>query len=269
MVRVMGAHNGISAKLVERNGFDAVWASSFEISASWGLPDASILTMTEFLDTARAMNDVIDLPIIADCDSGFGDPTIVAHMVRKYEATGIAAVCIEDKPFPKRNSFAAGEHQKLETIPEFVEKIRAGCDARKKDIVFVARTEAFIAGFGVEEALERAHAYADAGADVVLVHSKSRTPAQVFDFARRWQARTPVIAIPTTYYQTTLDEFESAGIHIVIYANQAMRAAVQAMNQAMTRIHAAGSTMAIEKEIASIEELFELQGMNDVRQVAR
>lgn len=269
MVRVMGAHNGISAKLVERNGFDAVWASSFEISASWGLPDASILTMTEFLDTARAMNDVIDLPIIADCDSGFGDPTIVAHMVRKYESAGIAAVCIEDKPFPKRNSFAGAEHQKLESIPEFVEKIRAGCDARKKNMVFVARTEALIAGFGVEQALERAHAYADAGADVVLVHSKSRTPASVFDFARRWQARTPVIAIPTTYYQTTLDEFEAAGIHIVIYANQAMRAAVRAMNQAMMRIHAAGSAMAIEKEIASVEELFELQGMNEVRQVAR
>lgn len=269
MVRVMGAHNGISAKLVERNGFDAIWASSFEISASWGLPDASILTMTEFLETARAMNEVVELPIIADCDSGFGDPTIVAHMVRKYEAAGIAAVCIEDKPFPKRNSFAGGEHQKLESIPEFVEKIRAGCEARKKDMVFVARTEALIAGFGVDEALERAHAYAEAGADVVLVHSKSRSPAQVFEFARRWQGRTPVIAIPTTYYQTTLDEFEAAGIRVVIYANQAMRAAVQAMNEVMNRIHTAGSTMAVEKEIASIEELFELQGMNDVRQVTR
>jgi phosphoenolpyruvate phosphomutase len=269
MVRVMGAHNGISAKLVERHGFDAIWASSFEISASWGVPDASILTMTEFLETARAMNDVVGLPIVADCDSGFGDPTIVSHMMRKYEGAGIAAVCIEDKLFPKRNSFAGSEHQKLETIPEFVEKIRAACDARRKETIFIARTEALIAGGGIDEALERGYAYADAGADVVLVHSKSRTPAQVFDFARRWQGRTPLIAIPTTYNQTTLDEFESAGIRIVIYANQAMRAAVQAMNDVMARIHLAGSTMAVEKEIASIEDLFELQGMKDVRQVAR
>ncbi len=270
LIRVMGAHNGISAKLVERNGFDAIWASSFEISASWGLPDASILTLTDFLATARAMNEVVGLPIIADCDSGFGDATIVEHMVRKYEAAGIAAVCIEDKPFPKRNSFAGEKHQKLESIPEFVTKVRAGCEAKgSSEFLFIARTEALIAGAGVDEALTRAHAYADAGADMVLVHAKSRTPKEVFEFARRWQRRTPVIAIPTTYYQTTADEFEGAGIQVVIYANHAMRSAVQAMNQTMARIYAAGSTMPVEKDIASIEDLFELQGMNAVRQVAQ
>ena len=264
LIRVAGAHNGVSARLVERNGFDAVWASGFEISTSYAVPDASILTMTEFLEAARIMNDAVDLPVIADCDCGFGDASNVAYMIRRYEAAGIAAVCIEDKRFPKMNSFVNGG-QELATIAEFVEKIHAAKDAqREPDLVVIARIEAFIAGCGQDEVLKRARAYADAGADAILVHSKEPTPAQIFGFMRAWHDRAPIVVIPTTYYETTAQEIERAGIRMVIYANHAMRATVRAMDEILAHIRDAGTTKGVEACIASLGELFELQGMTSV-----
>lgn len=264
LIRVMGAHNGISAKLAERNGFDAIWASSLEISASFGVPDASILTMSEFLSTAQTMNDVTSIPIIADCDSGFGDASIVGHMTHKYEAAGIAAVCIEDKPFPKMNSFVES-CQKLLPVDQFVEKIQAATAARSTpDMVVIARTEALVVGCGVSEALLRARAYADAGADAILVHSKQRTADEVIDFARRWDRPIPLVAIPTTYYHTPAVDLEREGFKVVIYANHAMRAAIRAMAETMSAIQADGSTRDVERTIASLDELFDLQGLDRV-----
>ena len=122
LIRVMGAHNALGAKLVEKSGFDAVWASGLEISTSYALPDANILTMTDFFNAASSMNEAVNIPVIADCDTGFGNSNNVIHLVRKYEAAGIAAVCIEDKLFPKVNSFIPGR-QELTSIAEFVGKI--------------------------------------------------------------------------------------------------------------------------------------------------
>jgi phosphoenolpyruvate phosphomutase len=103
VIRVMGAHNGLSATLVENAGFNGIWASGFEISTSYAVPDANILTMTQYLETAEVMNLAVSIPIIADCDTGYGNSNNVIHMVKRYEAAGIAAVCIEDKQFPKVN----------------------------------------------------------------------------------------------------------------------------------------------------------------------
>lgn len=269
IILAMGAHNGLSAKLAEKNGFDVVWASSFEISTSYGLPDASILTMTEYLAATQTMNEVVRIPVVADCDSGFGNEANVAHMVTKYEAAGVAAVCVEDKPFPKTNSFING-HQKMVSVDDFTAKIKAGCQARKnKDFLFIARTEALIVGLGIEEALRRASAYADSGADAILIHSKSPGPDEVFDFARQWEQRTPVVAVPTTYYKITAAEAERAGIKMIIYANHGIRSAVHAMNETMAKIFSAGTSNDIESSISSMGELFELQGMAKVRRIAR
>ena len=265
VIRTMGSHNGLSAKLVEKNGFDAIWASSLEISTSYGLPDASILSMTDFLLATQAMYDAVEIPIIADCDSGFGDEANVAYMVRKYEASGIAAVCIEDKPFPKTNSFING-HQKLVPTQVFADKIKAGCDARKsQDFVFIARIEALIAGMGMQEALDRANAYTEAGADAILIHSKQRTPDEVLEFTRLWKQRTPVIVVPTTYYKLTVDDAAKAGVKMLIYANHGIRSAVRAMDEAMASIMKNGSSTALESSIATMDELFVLQGMEKVR----
>lgn len=261
LVRVAGAHDGMGAKLVESNGFDAVWASSFELSTSHAVPDASILTMTEYLAAAQTMNHAVSVPVIADCDTGFGNSLNVSHMVRRYEAAGIDAVCIEDKRFPKLNSFI-GNGQELEHVEEFADKITAGKNAQRgKDFVLIARTEAFIAGYGVDEALKRAHAYADAGADAVLVHSKARSADEVFAFLRAWRQRLPVVVVPTSYYHVTADELAAAGVRMVIYANQAMRAGVRAMDEALRDIQVSGTTAPIESRIAPMTDLFALQGL--------
>jgi phosphoenolpyruvate phosphomutase len=260
---VAGAHNGVSAKLVERNGFDAVWASSFEISTSYCVPDASILSMSEFLEASRTMADVVNIPIIADCDSGYGDAANVYHMTRKFEAAGVAAVCIEDKEFPKTNSFIEGR-QNLASIESFTDKIQSAVRGRTSDMMIFARIEALVSNHGLDEALRRAHAYADAQADVILIHSKSRTPDEVLEFARRWQNRTPLAIIPTTYYGITPEQIRDAGVQVVIYANHAMRSAVRAMDHTLAQIAATRSSQPVEGEIASMKDLFDLQGMNDL-----
>ncbi|MDP2910163.1 MAG: isocitrate lyase/phosphoenolpyruvate mutase family protein, partial [bacterium] len=169
LIRLVGAHNGLTAKLVEKHGFDGVWASGFEISASHASPDANILTMSDSLAAAIDMVDSVSIPVVADCDTGFGNSNNVIQMVKKYESAGVAAVCIEDKLFPKMNSYIPGR-QELASIPEFVGKIMAGKNAQKtEDFMIFARVEALIAGWGMEEALKRAKAYADAGADAVLI----------------------------------------------------------------------------------------------------
>lgn len=262
IVRVMGAHNGLGAKLIERYSYDAIWASGLEISTSHALPDANILTMTENLEAAQAIHEASALPVVCDCDTGYGNAANVKHMVRKYEAAGLAALVIEDKQFPKVNSFVAGR-QDLTPIDEFCGKIRAGKEAQTGPaLMLVARVEALIAGFGMEEALKRANAYADAGADAIVIHSKSTSPDEIFEFAKRWKRPVPLIAIPTTYNQVTAQQLEQAGFRMVIYANHGLRAAIHAMDSVFKTIDEAGTTAPVENQIASMKEVFELQGMS-------
>ena len=149
LTRIVGAHNGLSAKLVERAGFDGVWASGLEISASYGIPDASLVSMYQFLEAARSMNEVIDIPIVADCDTGYGNATNVMYMVKRFEEAGIAAVSIEEKKFPKDNSLLAGGRQELLRVEEFEGKIEAAKSAQKNSgFMVIARVEALIAGWG-------------------------------------------------------------------------------------------------------------------------
>ena len=183
IVKVCGAFDAMSAKLVENVGFDAVWAGSFAISATHALPDASILTMTEFLDATTRMVESCNIPIIADCDTGYGGPSNVARLVKKYENAGVAAISIEDKIFPKENSLL--ENGKNELLPEkeFVAKILTATQAKQnKDFMIIARIEALISGKGMKEAIQRASAYERAGADAILIHSKQKSPDEIFDF---------------------------------------------------------------------------------------
>jgi phosphoenolpyruvate phosphomutase len=260
----MGAHNALSARLVQQAGFDAVWASGFEIAATRAQPDANILSMTECLEIAAELAEAVEVPVLADCDSGFGGVGNVAHMVRSYEARGIAGVCIEDKLFPKLNSFVDG-HQDLAEIGDFAARIAAATEARRDpDFVVVARIEALIAGAGMEEALRRADVYEQANADALVIHSKRDVPDEVYEFAERYAGTLPVIVIPTTYPNVTVDELAARGIDAVIYANQSLRAAVIAMRNVMARIRSAGSTAAVEAEIAPLPELFDLQRMGEL-----
>ena len=269
VIRIVGAHDGLSAKLVENNGFDGVWASGFEISTSFGVPDASILTMTQFLERACEINDSVNIPVIADCDVGYGNVNNVIHMINKYEAAGIAAVCIEDKSFPKINSFIHGA-QKLAPISEFVGKILAAKNAQEDyDFMLIARVEALVAGLGMDEALTRANAYIKAGADSILIHSKLNDPSEIITFCNEWNKRSPIIVVPTTYPMLHIDEMTELGIKIVIYANQGIRAAIKATNCVLQEIERSGSLLSSNDLIAPMEYVFNLQGMSNIKRAEK
>ncbi|WP_045383245.1 phosphoenolpyruvate mutase [Bacillus spizizenii] len=265
VVRVMGAHNGLSAKLAEQAGFHAIWASGLEISASYAVPDANILTMTENLQAAVVMNESTSIPIICDCDSGYGSVNNVIRMVKEYERNGIAGICIEDKQFPKLNSFVKGS-QKLADIDEFSNKIRAAKDVQKNpDFIVIARIEALIAGQGMDEALNRGYAYEAAGADAILIHSKENQPNEIKEFVKQFTGAVPIVIVPTTYPHITVKEMELLGINMVIYANHGLRSSIKAMQETFSQILLDGNTVGVEDNIVSMKTVFELQGMYDMR----
>jgi len=266
ILKVGGAFDAMSAKLVEIHGFDAVWAGSFAISATHALPDASILTMTEFLGVAANMAEACKIPVIADCDTGFGGPSNVSHMVKKYENAGIAGVSIEDKTFPKQNSLLENGKHELLSEKDFVAKIIAARDTKQdQNFMIIARTESLIAGLGVDEAIKRAMAYENAGADAILIHSKSDTPKEIFGFADLWKGNIPLIVVPTSYTTVSLDELISHKIKMVIYANQSLRAAHAAMSELLGEIKKSNRLSDIKENMSSIEDIFHLQEMYNIK----
>lgn len=266
VVKVGGAFDAMSAKLVEMHGFDAVWAGSFAISATHALPDASIMTMTEFLHVTTSMVDACKIPVIADCDTGFGGPSNVSHMVKKYEAAGVAAISIEDKIFPKQNSLLDGGKQELISEKEFVAKIIAAKEAKRNpNFMIIARTEALIAESGMNEAVQRARAYEKAGADALLIHSKKNTPDEVFEFADTWDGKLPVVIVPTSYPSIKSSDLQKHKIKMIIYANQTLRASYASMNRVLEQIRNSDSLDSVKEEISTMEEIFKLQKMYELK----
>jgi phosphoenolpyruvate phosphomutase len=261
LITLMSAHNPLSARLAEEAGFDGIWASGFELSAAYGVPDASLLSFTQHLDMTRAIVEQVAVPVVADIDTGYGNAINVLHVVAAYAAAGAAAVVMEDKLFPKDTSLLAGGRQELVRIEEFQGKIEAAREAGKAhELLIIARTEALIADLGLDEALKRGMAYAEAGADLLLVHSKQKTPDEIVAFTERWQGPIPLVIVPTAYPDLTEAKVRALGkIKIVIYANHAIRAAVGAMRQVFAQIRRDGGIHQVDKKIASVEDIFELQ----------
>jgi len=266
IVKVCGAYDAMSAKLVELNGFDAIWAGSFAISAIHNVPDASILTMTEFFNAASNMAQTCEIPVIADCDTGYGDANNVRHMVKKYENAGIAGICMEDKTFPKSNSLLKDGDNQLLSEKDFVAKILAANEAkRNKSFTIIARIEALISGIGMEEALKRAYAYEKAGADLILIHSKKISPDEIFEFSKSWNGSVPLVAIPTTYYSVKIDELIDHKIKMVIYANQTLRAVHLSLSRLLQKMRDANNMNEIQDQMSSMEDIFQLQEMYDMK----
>jgi phosphoenolpyruvate phosphomutase len=266
LVTLMAAHNPLSARLAEEAGFDGIWASGFELSAAYGVPDASVLSFTQHLDMTRAIIERVSIPLVADLDTGYGNAVNVGHVVGAYARAGSAAVVIEDKIFPKDTSLLAGGRQELVRVAEFQGKIEAAREARARvtgggrDLLVIARTEALIADLGIEEALRRGAAYAEAGADLLLIHSKQKTPDEIVAFTERWPATIPLVIVPTAYPDLTEAKIRVLGkIAMVIYANHAVRAAVSAMREVFAAIRRDGGIHQIDKRIASVEDIFDLQ----------
>ena len=267
LLKVGGAFDAMSAKLVETCGFDAVWAGSFAISATHALPDASILTMTEFFDVASNMSSTCEIPIIADCDTGYGGPSNVHHMTRKYENAGISSICIEDKTFPKQNSLLENGKNDLLSEKEFVAKILAAKEARSnKNFIIIARVEALISGAGMKEAIKRANAYEHAGADAILIHSKQKTPDEIFEFTDSWKGSVPIVVVPTTYDSVKISDLSSHNIKMVIYANQTLRVAHLAITKLLREMISAEHISDIKEEMSTMQDLFNLQEMFSLKE---
>jgi phosphoenolpyruvate phosphomutase len=257
---ILEAHNGLSARIVREAGFKGIWASGLSISAQLGVRDNNEASWTQVVDVLEFMADASDLPILLDGDTGYGNFNNMRRLVRKLEQRGIAGVCIEDKVFPKTNSFLNGERQPLADIAEFAGKIAAGKDTQTDpNFSIVARVEALIAGWGMDEALKRAEAYRLAGADAILIHSKLSKPDEILAFTREWAGRGPLVIVPTKYYSTPTDVFRRAGISLCIWANHMVRSATSAMQSVAKEIFQNQTLVNIEDRVVSVEEIFRLQ----------
>lgn len=264
---LLEAHNGISARIGEEAGFRGLWAGGLCLSAQYGVRDSNEASWTQVLEMLEFMADITTIPILLDGDTGYGNFNNVRRLVRKLEQRGIAAVCIEDKLYPKTNSFIDGEKQQLADIDEFCSRIKAGKDAQADDdFAIITRVEAFIAGWGLGEAMRRAEAYHTAGSDGILIHSALATPKEVLAFKREWGGRSPVVIVPTKYYATPTDVFREAGFSIAIWANHMLRAAIPAMQACAATLAREQNLQSMEDQVAPVKEIFRLQGASELQE---
>lgn len=263
---LMEAHNGLSAKIVEEAGFKGIWGSGLSISAAMGVRDSNEASWTQVMDVCEMMSDVTTIPILLDADTGYGNFNNARRLVMKLEQRGIAGACIEDKLFPKSNSLLSNSVGKpLAPISEFSAKIQCMKDHQNDpDFCVVARVEAFIAGWGVDEALKRAEAYMAAGADAILMHSNKSNHSEIEAFVKEWKNRHPVIIVPTKYYTTPTDQFRKWDVSTVIWANHNMRACVTAMQKTTKSIFTNQNLLEVEPNIVSVKEVFRLQGQPEL-----
>jgi phosphoenolpyruvate phosphomutase len=256
--RLVGAHDCLTAALVERAGFEAVWASSLEVSASLGLPDSELICIEEMAQVVYRMAHATPLPVVVDLDTGYGSVRHIYRAVQELERRGAAGICLENKIFPKQNSFAAAGHV-LASAAEFSERIHAACSARRSpDFLILARTEALVVGRELGRALEDAAHFEEAGADGIVLHSKQGPATDFHAFLGRWEGRLPVIVIPTHYPGLSLNELREWGAGGVIYANIVLRTIVGAVSNNLCRLHD-GALLEDLHELAPIGDVFGLQ----------
>jgi phosphoenolpyruvate phosphomutase len=263
----VGVYDGVSALLAAKWQFDFVWVSSLCCSAVVGLPDAGIIGPEEMLNVIRCVHRLVDLPIVVDIDSGYGDAVKLFHVAEAMARAGATALCVEDNPLSKRCSLYDGYARALASVEEHSARVRAaqaGVAKAQADCRIIARTEALVAGMGVAEALRRAAAYAAAGANAVFIQSLDASGKEVLTFGREWQRRTPLFIAPTRLPQVTKQEFFGAGISHAIFANQGLRAAHAAVDRTFGILAGADCAKVVEPEIATVAELAKLMGAQQV-----
>ena len=271
IVRVLEAHSGLSGLIIEhleiykdnkRLAFDAMWSSSLTDSTIKGKPDIEAVDLTTRLQDLNNILECTTKPIIFDGDTG-GKVEHFVFTVRTLERHGISAVIIEDKIGLKKNSlFGTEVEQNQDSIEDFCVKIRAGKNAQvTKDFMIIARIESLICGKDVEDALERAHEYVDAGADGIMIHSKEKTGEDIQAFCLKFRSKdksTPIILVPTTYSHIFENEFKNWGANVIIYANHMLRASYPAMTKVATVILENQRASEAEKLCMPIKEILEL-----------
>jgi phosphoenolpyruvate phosphomutase len=258
LVKLAGAHDVMGARLAAAAGFEGVWASSLEIATSHGVPDSNLLTWRQLHAVAAEIARSVAAPVVADCQTGFGGPEIVREVALAYEGAGIAAICLEDGADPPRNSLLPGQ-QAVAPCGEFAKKVAAAASVRKRLLV-LARVQSLVAGHSQQVAQARAHAYVAAGADAIVIHSRSPDPDQVIEFIAAWDRDTPLVLIPTTYHSLTVAQMLATGkVGMVIYANHGLRAAIAGMKRVFCQILDEGTSHGVESWIAGLPEAFALQ----------
>ena len=262
---LMEAHDALSAAIAWHSGFRGLWASGLSIASSLGYRDANEASWTQVVDVVERMADATEIPVLVDGDSGFGNFNNARLAAYKLWQRGAGGICLEDKGFPKMNSFVGDRHP-LADITEFCGRLKAVKDGvPDPEFVLVARIEALIAGYDEAEALERAHAYAEAGVDAILIHSRKSVADEILSFARAWRNRLPLVIVPTKYYRTPVSEYRAAGISTVIWANHNMRASVAAMREVCSRIlreEASGSPTAQPTTIVALDSVIPPPGQS-------
>jgi phosphoenolpyruvate phosphomutase len=267
---LMEAHDGLSARIAEVEGFEAIWASGFSMSTALGVRDSDEASWSQLLNVVECMRGAAEIPILVDGDAGYGNFNTARRFALKAERIGVGGVCFEDKLYPKMNSFVGDDHC-LADVKKFCGKLSACKEGQENaDFCVIARTEALIAGHGLDEALRRADAYREAGADAIFIHSRKRSAEEIEMFAREWGGRLPLVIAPTTYASTTPAEtFRRSGISSVIWANQSMRAAVAAMRRVCRAIRSTESVIHADVELASLEEVFQLLEYDELKEAER
>lgn len=258
-VVLAGAHDALSARLAVKQGFDAIWVSSFGVTNALGLVDEGIITLTEMLDAAWRIKQSVRCPVVVDCDTGYGETINVFRLAKEASTRRIDAVCLEDQRFPKRNTFLDGRHQ-LEDADRFCAKIAAAVAGRGSEgpLIF-ARTEAIAQGHPAEVALERAVSYAAAGADAIVIQSVTADIGSLESFAAGWDGPVPLGLLATSLRNVGFEEMRRAGFSFAIYANQGLRSAVKAMTETYAKIFKSGGRQTADINLASMEEVLSLQ----------
>jgi phosphoenolpyruvate phosphomutase len=258
-VLLVGTHNAVAARIAEEAGFDGCWISSLEISATKGIPDRNLLGAKEMIEVAQTVRAATVLPVVVDCDNGYGTDLAAARAARELHLSGVTGMCIEDSAFPKWNSLITGVDRSLENRAAFAGRVARVRAATGDDFVIIARTEALIAGLPLDVAIDRAQSYAQAGADIVVVHSNGNEVTDLWEIAKKWTGPGRLASIPTTYTDVTLDELGRAGYRLVVYANHLLRGALATMTRLAGQLRRGGQLSTVSG-LASIEEILRLSG---------
>ncbi len=271
IIRILESHNALSALIaenteVENNGklesFDGFWSSSLTDSTSKGKPDIEAIDITSRINVVNDIFEVTTKPMIFDADTG-GKIEHFEFTVRSLERTGVSAVVIEDKTGLKKNSLLGNDvEQTQDSIENFCNKIQKGKAAQvSDDFMIIARIESLILEAGMEDALNRAKSYIDAGADGIMIHSRHKDPSEIIEFMKKFRSfeeKIPVVVVPTSFNSVTIDEFIDLGVNVVIYANHMLRAAYPSMLEVAKKILKNGRTLEVEPECMSIKEILEI-----------
>jgi len=255
----VGVYDALTAALVEGAGFELLWVGSFEASTARRIPDVNLLTYTEVADTVRAVRAGSKLPILVDADNGYGSLENAARAAELFAAAGVDGLCIEDNAFPKRNSLYATRDRTLEDANAFCRKLRyvVGCDTGLK---IVARTEALVAGLGVDEAVERLERYSQTGVDALFVQAGRMHIEQLLEVVERLRGTLPLVLAPTAAPEISAGAFFEAGVQVVLYANVVSRTVISAVSETLGRLHDVRSLPRVGDRLADLDTVFALTG---------